>query len=264
MKKLCRFVSAVFGLWERFLTAIHWIAFLIPQGPDTYFKEFEKTLNQYKVQPLLGKNFILSSDRALFWVEQNLLIVADPHFGKAQTFREKGIAVPRGTTANDLNRLSALIKQFQPDSLLILGDLIHDRIVHSVKFSRMIDQWRRQHNGVHIILINGNHDLGAGDPPVEFKIDQVADELLIDPFLFTHQPKSDSPCYGIAGHLHPAVTITGKGRMKETLPCFCFGQRMALMPAFGGFTGNQVIRPAIDDRVYVIAGNEVIQTIFKL
>lgn len=69
----------------------------------------------------------------------------------------------------------------------------------------------------------------------------------------------DSPCYGFAGHLHPAVTITGKGRMKENLPCFCFGPRMALMPAFGGFTGNQVIRPTIDDRVYVIAGNEVIE-----
>ena len=216
-------------------------------------------MDHHKAQPLLGQNFILSSDRALFWVEQNLLIVADTHFGKAQTFREKGIAVPRGTTADGLNRLSALIKQFRAERLLILGDLIHDRIAHSVQFSRTIDRWRRRHSGVEFILITGNHDLGAGNPPDEFKIDQVTDELLIHPFLFTHQPKIDSLYYGIAGHLHPAVTITGKGRLKETLPCFCFSPRMALMPAFGGFTGNQVIRPTIDDRVYVIAGNEVIE-----
>ncbi len=216
-------------------------------------------MDHHKAQPLLGQNFILSSDRALFWVEQNLLIVADPHFGKAQTFREKGIAVPRGTTANDLKRLSGLIKQFRPERLLILGDLVHDRIAHTAKFNRLIDRWRGHHGDIQLILINGNHDLGAGGPPTAFKIDQVANELLIDPFIFTHQPNIDRPCYGIVGHLHPAVTITGKGRLKETLPCFFFSPRMALMPAFGGFTGNQVIRPTIDDRVYVIAGDEVIE-----
>ena len=46
--------------------------------------------------------------------------------------------------------------------------------------------------------------------------------------------------------------------MKETLPCFCFGRRGALLPAFGIFTGHRVIRPARQDRIYVIAGDEVI------
>jgi len=55
------------------------------------------------------------------------------------------------------------------------------------------------------------------------------------------------------------VTVTGKGRLKETLPCFCFGPRAALLPAFGSFTGNQVIRPTSEDRIYVVAGDEVIE-----
>jgi len=216
-------------------------------------------MDHHKAYSLLGQNFMLSADRALFWVEQRLLIAADPHFGKAQTFREKGIAVPRGTTADDLKRLSTLINQFRPQRLLILGDLVHDRIAHPADFNPLIDRWRAKHGDLHFILINGNHDLGSGDPPSEFKIDQVADELLIDPFIFTHQPKIDSPNYGFAGHLHPAVTLTGKGRARETLPCFCFGPRMALMPAFGGFTGKQVISPNTNDHIYVIAGNEVIE-----
>jgi DNA ligase-associated metallophosphoesterase len=216
-------------------------------------------MHHHKAYSLLGQNFMLSSDRALFWVEQSLLIVADPHFGKAQSFREKGIAVPRGTTADDLRRLTALIKQFRPGRLLILGDLIHDRIERPAEFNRLIEGWRGQHRDVQFILISGNHDIGSGDPPAAFQIDQVADELVINPFIFTHQPTMDSFCYGIAGHLHPAVALTGKGRTRETLPCFCFGSRMALMPAFGGFTGNQVIRPTTNDRIYVIAGNKVIE-----
>jgi hypothetical protein len=32
-----------------------------------------------------------------------------------------------------------------------------------------------------------------------------------------------------------------------------------LLPAFGSFTGNQVIRPDPEERVYVVAGNEVVE-----
>ena len=78
-------------------------------------------------------------------------------------------------------------------------------------------------------------------------------------FLFNHKPKTVSSFCGIAGHLHPAVNVTGKGRQKETLSRFCFSPRFALLPAFGSFTGNQVIRPSPEDRIYVIAGDQVIE-----
>jgi hypothetical protein len=38
-----------------------------------------------------------------------MLIVADPHFGKAALFRKQGIAVPAGTIAADLQRLDAAV-----------------------------------------------------------------------------------------------------------------------------------------------------------
>ncbi len=74
----------------------------------------------------------------------------------------------------------------------------------------------------------------------------------------------DGSFYGIAGHLHPAVTVTGKGRLKETLPCFCFGPRAAILPAFGSFTGTQLIRPTSEDRIYVVAGDEVVEMQIKV
>ena len=208
---------------------------------------------------LLGQNLILTPGRALFWTEEKLLVIADPHFGKAQVLRERGIPVPDGITNEDLNRLSRLMDHFHPKRLLILGDLIHDRIDHRVRFNRLVDHWRRQHSDVEFLLVTGNHDLRSGDPPAEFRFEHVTGEILIPPFTFKHKPKLDGSVYGFAGHLHPAVTVTGKGPLKETLPCFSFGPRVALMPAFGFFTGFQVIRPTADDRVYVIAGDEIIE-----
>jgi hypothetical protein len=31
------------------------------------------------------------------------------------------------------------------------------------------------------------------------------------------------------------------------------------VPSFGSFTGNQVIRPTIDDGIYVTAGEEILE-----
>ena len=208
---------------------------------------------------LLGQHLILIPDRALLWKDKKLLIVADPHFTKAQIFRDAGIPVPEGMTADDLKRLSFLMDQFQPSRLLFLGDLIHGRVDNAVVFAQRIDQWRRRHRDVTFLLVTGNHDLRSGVPPVQFGFQQEASEILFDPFVFSHKPIADSSFYGIAGHLHPAVTISGKGHQRETLPCFCFGPRAALLPAFGSFTGTQVICPASDDRIYVIAGDEIIE-----
>ena len=206
----------------------------------------------------LDQKLILLPDRALFWKEEKMLIVADPHFGKAQVFRDGGIPVPGGTTAGDLLRLTGMMDQLRPSRLLFLGDLVHGRSDNIAGFSRQIDRWRKLHRDVQILLVTGNHDLLAGDPPAQFRFDRIAVELVLGPFIFTHKPVLNESLYGIAGHLHPAVTLTGKGRQKETLPCFCFGPRGAVLPAFGSFTGKQVIRPAPDDRIYVIAGSEVL------
>lgn len=60
----------------------------------------------HKEPSLLGQHLIPHPDKTLFWREEQLLIVADPHFGKTQIFRENGISIPGGTTAIDLERLS--------------------------------------------------------------------------------------------------------------------------------------------------------------
>jgi DNA ligase-associated metallophosphoesterase len=206
-----------------------------------------------------GQHLLLSPERAVFWKQARMLIVADPHFGKAQVFRANGIPVPVGTTSDDIGRLSALMEGLKPDELLVLGDLMHGRIDSGRAFSATIDKWRRRWSGVRFCLVTGNHDLRAGPPPASFRFDRIVAQRVTTPFVFTHEPAAHAGSYVIAGHVHPAVAVVGKARQKETLRCFCFGETRGLLPAFGSFTGNRAIRPQPRERVYGIAGSDVIE-----
>ena len=53
---------------------------------------------------LYGQRLVLLPERAVFWKQAKMLIVADPHFGKAQVFRDSGIPIPGGPTAEDIRR----------------------------------------------------------------------------------------------------------------------------------------------------------------
>jgi metallophosphoesterase superfamily enzyme len=63
--------------------------------------------------------------------------------------------------------------------------------------------------------------------------------------------------YVLAGHLHPAYRLAGR-RDAVRLPCFWFGAKVGVLPAFGDFTGARAISPAAGDRVFVVAGDRVI------
>jgi metallophosphoesterase superfamily enzyme len=110
-----------------------------------------------------------------------------------------------------------------------------------------------------MLLVRGNHDRGAGDPPAELGIRCVDPPLEEAPFVYLHHPEEQPGGYALAGHLHPAVRLAGAGRQRERLPCFLFGARVGILPAFGDFTGSAEARPAPGDRVFVVAGEEVVE-----
>ena len=78
-----------------------------------------------------GADWQLLPDRALFAEDSATLIVADAHFGKAATFRARGVPVPHGTTACNLDRLTALVQATRARAVVFLGDLFHAREAHA-------------------------------------------------------------------------------------------------------------------------------------
>jgi len=207
---------------------------------------------------LQGESLVLLPERALLWERTGTLIVADVHLGKAASFRAAAIPLPGGTTTEALERLTAALARTNARRLLLLGDFFHARSGRAARTLSAIADWRERHANLEILLVRGNHDKGAGDPPGEWRFDCRDEPWIEPPFAFRHHPGEEASGYVLAGHIHPAVTLDGPARQREKLPCFLFGDRVGLLPAFGGFTGGASVRPRRGDRVYVIAGEEVV------
>lgn len=208
---------------------------------------------------LQGESVVLLPERALFWEREEALIVADVHLGKAAAFRAAALPLPGGTTAEALARLGAAAERTGARRLLFLGDLLHARAGRAARTLAAVAAWRETHPDLEILLVRGNHDRGAGDPPDDWRIRCVDEPWREGPFAFRHHPGDDPDGYVLAGHIHPAINLLGAGRQSETLPAFLFGKSCGLLPAFGGFTGGARVRPRRGDRVYVLAEGEVIE-----
>lgn len=207
---------------------------------------------------LAGETLRLLPERAIYWPRRSTLLIADTHWGKAATMRAHSVPVPSGTTNEDLARLSAALDRSGARRLVILGDVIHARKGRSPETLASVARWRERHASTEILLVRGNHDQRAGDPPVDLGIRCVDAPFAEPPFAYRHFPHPAPEGYVLAGHIHPAIKLCGGGKQRATLPCFLFGPRVGILPAFGGFTGMGRIDPAEGDRVYAIAGDEVI------
>jgi DNA ligase-associated metallophosphoesterase len=142
--------------------------------------------------------------------------------------------------------------------LVILGDLFHARAGRVAPPTlAAVRAWRAERQDLDIILVRGNHDRHAGDPPGDLGISCVDGPVTCSPFVLAHHPVASSFGYTLAGHLHPAVALVGLGRMRERLPCFHIGGGIGVLPAFGSFTGTALVRPRAGDRIFVIAEDEI-------
>lgn len=118
-------------------------------------------------------------------------------------------------------------------------------------------EWRAQHVQLKITLVRGNHDRRAGDPPRELDINVVSGPLLLGPYALQHEPDPHPTHHVLAGHVHPAFQLHGRGRQRLRLPCFCIGARLSLLPAFGNFTGTMTVAAEDNWQIYVIGDGEV-------
>lgn len=205
-----------------------------------------------------GERLLCMPERTLYWEREATLFVADAHWGKAAAFRVHGLAVPGGTTAEGLARLDRAIDRTGARRVVFLGDFLHAREGRTPGTIGALQGWCERRRPLALVLVRGNHDRGAGDPPSDLCIRCVDPPLLDPPFVLAHHPENSDHGHVLAGHLHPGIRLAGLGGERARLACFWFGDRVSVLPAFGDFTGLFMVEPAPSDRVRVIAGDEVV------
>lgn len=210
------------------------------------------------VTNVAGERLVLCAERGVYWQTRRMLLVADPHFGKAASFRALGVRVPRGTTIGTLGRLDALIARLAPARVVFLGDFLHAREGRSAETFAALAAWRGSHASIEMRLVRGNHDRRAGDPPSEVGIECVDGPVEDGPFALAHHPRAVSGSYVLAGHVHPCAVLVGAARQRERLPCFHFGGDVGVLPSFGEFTGCAEVLPNEGDSVWVVAEGRVV------
>lgn len=179
-----------------------------------------------------GVDFLADASGALFEPDTRSLIVADCHFEKGSAFTRRGHVIPPFDTQDTLIRLEALVQRFRPKMLVSLGDGFHDRQARARLSDDDVGRLSNLARKAELIWVAGNHD----PEPIENLPGHSVTELVIGAVTLRHEPGGAGD-FEIAGHLHPAAKIAGRGRAVRRR-CFVSDSRRCILPAFGAYTGG--------------------------
>jgi DNA ligase-associated metallophosphoesterase len=207
---------------------------------------------------LAGEPVVMMPEKALYLPNQKTVLVADLHLGKVNHFRKAGIAVPPRANDKNTTLLIEAINRTKPDRVIFLGDLFH---------SHYNDEWesfgqiRKHFTECSFELVMGNHDILGAHQYQQKSLQVYPQELKIGPWILTHEPLKEisTDGYNLAGHIHPGVYLKGTARQSLLLPCFYFGAKQGILPAFGSFTGLARVLPKKNEHVYAIAENRILK-----
>lgn len=200
----------------------------------------------------------LLTEKAIYIEQLRLLLVSDVHLGKSETFQAKGIPIANIINQVNLERLKKLCDTYQPEQLIVLGDLFHSRLS---LVPEVLEAWQHFLNqcGAKVQLLVGNHDRALIPQLSDLSMQCVDSAIQCDRLLLSHEPLSQSGFLNICGHIHPCLNLkTRLDRLR--LPCFYYSKHpeQLILPSFGEFTGGYEITLKPGSVAYVIADNAVI------
>lgn len=200
-----------------------------------------------------GETLILHPDRALFWPARKRLMIADLHLGKADVFRRAGIAVPRGGTSHDLQRISLLLARFGATELCVLGDLLHGPTPDAA-WREAWDNWRLEHSELQVSVVAGNHDRRLAAAGLDLTC--IAGPWLDPPFSLQHEPARHPSLHVVCGHLHPCFAVPA---VRRRWPGFWLQPSLLMLPSFSAFTGGFPVTLGPREQAVLCVGDALIR-----
>jgi uncharacterized protein len=208
---------------------------------------------------LMDEELWLLPQRAIYFCNIKTLTISDLHLGKVNHFRKSGIPVPLAANHANTETLVKLMMEIKPSRVIFIGDLFHSS--YNAEWD-VLGQVIKHFRSCSFELVPGNHDIMG---PTQYEKHHIRMHEsyypLTDKITLAHEPVDvpSGSAYYLSGHVHPAITLSGKGRQSLTFPCFWFGKHQGLLPAFGVFTGFKSIRSEECADVFAVVGEEVIE-----
>lgn len=188
-----------------------------------------------------GAALLFDRAGAVYWPDEDTLIVADLHLEKGSSLAGRGLLVPPYDSAATLAALGRLIAGYRPRRVIALGDSFHDGEGPDRLDDGAVTLLAGLMCGCDWIWIAGNHD---PQPPSGLPGETVA-EYRLGNLVFRHEPRSGPVDGEVAGHHHPAARVVVRGHAVRRA-CFVEDGNRFVMPAFGALTGAvDIASPAL-------------------
>jgi uncharacterized protein len=175
---------------------------------------------------------------ALYLPGEATLLVADLHLEKGSSLAiRRGMMLPPYDSAATLAALTEACRRYAPRRIIALGDSFHDRTASQRLSTGDLSVLSGLITGREMIWITGNHD---PDAPVGLGGEVLA-EMELAGVMLRHEPSVRTLLPEIAGHLHPAAKVRGRGRALRRR-CFALSANRLVMPAMGAYAGGLNLR----------------------
>lgn len=175
------------------------------------------------------------AERAVYLPEAATLVLADCHLGRGEA---SAVDAPIDAADDAVSRLEELLDRFEPDTVVIAGDLLHSFSWVPRGVRKTVDALETAVDdaGAGLVCTPGNHDsmieevfdgatadavaLADGETVVCHGHEEPGE--IVDAAERIDAPESDaetdgSPSLYVIGHDHPALSVDGRKR-----PCFLY------------------------------------------
>lgn len=199
----------------------------------------------HPVQAHVGPNLILDSRLALFHERESWLAAADLHFGYEISQRAAGRLLPFWGMHPIQSRLFALLNDYRPGRLVIIGDLVHDR-AEAAELKQLLARIRER---CELITIAGNHDRER----LTYDFLDLVDSWEPGTFQFHHGhcAREGKASPQIIGHHHPAAALSDGAGLRLKFPPFVQQTNCWIMPAFSPWASGTTWKVDADSRVWL-------------
>lgn len=208
-----------------------------------------------------GQEFWLLESNALFWAEENALLVADLHLEKASFYAQSGQMLPPYDSRETLQRLAKAVEETAATRVFTLGDNFHDAEGRDRLEPVAKSLLGELTSGLDWTWITGNHD----DPEDISSGGRSLEELEVSGILLRHEAEAGGIQPEISGHFHPRFQTKIRGRHIRR-PCAVVSESRLILPAFGALTGGMhaddpaiiaALQPANSIHAMVVAGEKI-------